>query len=140
MRKLAYFTAFCALFISPARAQLEYTTLDCIFTDGVVTNFDADKYTDKPLRENFTFTFSGFDPANGKVKIIGNAGSSDAFLFESGDRISILEITKTGNLMTTSIGPASASGRMPAFHSRHVWILGKPNISHYNRGSCSRRK
>lgn len=130
----------CSLLIGDkARASLEYTMLDCVFTDGVVTNYEGDRYSDKPLKENFTFTFSGFDEKAGKVKIIGNAGSSDAFLFAS-DKIEIVEITATGNVLTTSIGPPNASGRMPAFHSRHVWILGKPNISHYNRGSCRQRK
>lgn len=139
MKRLWVVALVMTAIASPASASLEYVTLDCVFTDGVVTNYENDRYSDKPLKENFTFTFSGFDEKAGKVKIIGNAGSSDAFLFTS-DKIEIVEVTATGNVMTTSIGPPNAAGRMPAFHSRHVWIMGKPNISHYNRGSCLKRK
>ena len=134
-------TAVCAIFFieaSHATSGLEFVTLDCAFTEGIVTNYEVGKYKDRMLKENFTFTFSGFDEKARTVKVIGNAGSSDAILFVA-DKIVIVEVTGTGNVMTTSIGPPDSNGKMPAFHSRHVWIAGKPNISHYTRGGCIRR-
>jgi hypothetical protein len=65
-----------------------------------------------------------------KSYLVGNNGSSEVILFNNEGNTSFLEITGTGNLMTTSIDES-----LNSVHSRNTVVFGEMMPSQYY-GRC----
>ena len=79
----------------------------------------------KNLKKNFIV-----DSTTGKSYLLGNAGASEVKIFESEDRIAFLEVTGTGNIMSTAI-----DSKLNSVHSRNTVMFGELMPSQYY-GKC----
>ena len=70
------------------------------------------------------------DKGTGKSFIRGNSGVEEVAAIPGVDRISFIEVTSTGNIMTTAIDQKLAS-----VHSRNTIIMGELSPSQYY-GKC----
>ncbi|WP_434352570.1 hypothetical protein VH441_04900 [Psychrobacter sp. HD31] len=92
-------------------------------------NFDSFSNGKTLDEEDLKLTFL-LDDISGKAYIIGNNGSKEvAYIFNDEAR-TFIEITDTGNVMTTTI-----TSKLEAVHSRNSVIFGKLIPSQYY-GSC----
>jgi hypothetical protein len=101
--------------------------------DTVTINCDYRYYSDKdghyPVDGEFKLTFL-YDKENDQAYIMGNNGSSRVTHFRQSDSMSFVEVTGTGNVMTTTIAEDLSS-----VHSRNSVMFGKLLASQYY-GSC----
>jgi uncharacterized protein YuzE len=81
------------------------------------------------VKEDFKLTFLVDEKAD-KAYILGNNGSNEVANIYRGDGRTFIEITGTGNVMTTTITP-----ELEAVHSRHSVMFGKLIPSQYY-GKC----
>ena len=68
-----------------------------------------------------------------KSYMIGNNGSTDVLLVEKTDQVGFIEVTDTGNIVTTAIDKS-----LKSVHSRNSIILGELVPSQYY-GSCKQQ-
>lgn len=81
--------------------------------------------------------FDQIDVQKGSGRFIGNIGTSNLIVIDGVNRISLLEITETGNLQVTVIyGAQDSSGRFKAVHSRHTAFEGLILLPSQSYGSC----
>ena len=71
------------------------------------------------VKDKFILTFV-LDKSNGKSYMIGNQGSTEVTILRSGEGYTFIEITGSGNVMTTTI-----DSKLKTCHSRNSIILGK---------------
>lgn len=71
------------------------------------------------------------DKDTGKSYLLGNNGTADVVLIEGEGKISFVEITGTGNVMTTTIGKT-----MESVHSRNMIMFGDDFIPSQYYGRC----
>jgi hypothetical protein len=84
------------------------------------------------------FTFAALDATKGTAQFIGNVGAS-LVAFSRGVRTwNFLEVTETGNMMTTTVFESVDGRSFPAVHSRHTSLSNGPLPSH-SRGVCAVR-
>ncbi len=83
----------------------------------------------KRVKKKFELTFI-VDVENGKGYLLGNQGSSEVTVLPTDDGISFLEVTGTGNLMTTAIDKKRKS-----VHSRNTIMFGELIPTQYY-GKC----
>lgn len=81
-------------------------------------------------KEDFKLTFLVDEKAD-KAYILGNNGSNEVVNIYRGDGRTFIEITDTGNVMTTTVTP-----ELEAVHSRHSVMFGKLIPSQYY-GKCA---
>lgn len=81
-------------------------------------------------KEDFKLTFL-LDEESGKAYVVGNNGSNEVAHIYRGDGRTFVEITNTGNVMSTTLTP-----EMDAVHSRHSVMLGELMPSQYY-GKCT---
>ena len=81
---------------------------------------------------NFNLTFI-VDAEAGKFYMVGNNGSSEVSPISGSEHLTFLEITATGNVMTTTITQSGQS-----VHSRNSVIFGDIIASQYY-GTCESR-
>ncbi len=81
------------------------------------------------VKDKFELNFI-VDRATGKSYLLGNAGSSEVKALESKDRVAFLEVTATGNIMTTAI-----DSKFNSVHSRNTVMYGELLPSQYY-GKC----
>ena len=110
----------------------------CKFTQGAAAKYDEAEWSVKVLSERMDFTFAGLSPQQGKAQMIGNAGASDVRFWKGAWTWNFVEVTDSGNVMTTTIFDASNGKDYAAVHSRHTSISGEPFPSQY-RGICAAR-
>jgi hypothetical protein len=97
-------------------------TFECVFT-----NFSDQRGNHK---ETLKLTFL-IDKGAEKYYMVGNNGSNPVVYFDRGNGISFVEVTGSGNIMSTTIDT-----KMNAVHSRNsVGILGELLPSQFY-GSC----
>jgi hypothetical protein len=108
----------------------------CKFTQGVSARYDETEWSVKVLNEKLDLTFAGLNPQQGKAQLIGNSGASDLRFWKGAWTWNFVEVTDTGNVMTTTVFDASNGKDFPAVHSRHTSVVGEPLPSQY-RGICA---
>ena len=115
------------------------TTLDCFFEHQNTIDIRQDEHTeDGAAQKPMTITITGMNEKDQSATLVGNLGSSPLIFFSNPMRWVFVEITPTGNVMTTSMLVPSASGETYAVHSRHAWLLDSGLISQWG-GTCKVR-
>ena len=111
------------LLLLPVNVMAETTNYSCNYTS--YSNIEGNHKVKDKFELNFII-----DRTTGKSYLLGNAGSSEVRALESEDRIAFLEVTTTGNLMTTTI-----DSKLNSVHSRNTVMLGEIIPSQYY-GEC----
>ena len=105
----------------------------CVFSEPTNYSCNYTSYSDQEgnhkVNDKFELNFI-VDHEAGKSYLPGNAGSSEvrSFIFE--DRAAFLEVTPTGNLMTTAV-----DSNLNSVHSRNTVMYGELLPSQYY-GKC----
>ncbi len=119
MKLITYF-----LVLLPVVVLADTTTYSCNYTS----------YSDQEGRhrekERFELNFI-IDKAAGKSYLLGNNGSSEVKMLESDDQLAFLEVTTSGNVMTTAI-----DSKLNTVHSRNSVLFGEMIPSQYY-GKCT---
>ena len=110
------------LLLFPAIVLAETTTYSCSYTSY------SDKKGNHKVKEKFKLNFI-VDSA-GKSYMLGNNGSSEVKSLKGENQIAFLEVTATGNIMTTAI-----DSNLKSVHSRNSIMFGKMIPSQYY-GKC----
>ena len=133
---------FCVLFVVTNVAAQEKHSFKCTFGPGSQANWDAGKLNIE--RVNFgtpsvTLHFDSVDVKAGTARMIGNAGSSNLAVLDSGTAITLVEQTGALNFSFTTIflRKTKGSSDLPAVMSRHIDTPPGPVPSQYY-GSCVR--
>ena len=113
----------CLLVFFPAFAFAETTTYSCNYTSY------SDQDGNHKFEKNFELKFI-VDSSVGKSYLLGNNGTSEVKLIESGDQIAFIEVTASGNIMTTAI-----DSKLNSVHSRNSVMFGEILPSQYY-GKC----
>lgn len=111
------------LLLLPVLVAAEPTTYLCEY------NLYSDKDGHYKVKDKFALTFI-IDRDSGKSYLLGNNGSTEVTIMESGNRLAFLEVTATGNLMTTAI-----DSKLNSVHSRNTVMFGELLPSQYY-GKC----
>lgn len=111
------------VFLLPAMAFAETLTYSCNYRSY------SDQEGNHIVKDKFELNFI-VDTASGKSYLLGNSGSSEVKLLESIDQIAFLEVTASGNIMTTAI-----DRKLNTVHSRNAVISGEILPSQYY-GKC----
>ena len=111
------------LFLFPMWVLADTTTYVCDYTSW------SDQEGSHKVKKKFELTFL-VDRAANKSYLLGNVGSEEVKLLESRDQLAFLEVTDSGNLMTTSIDSS-----LNTVHSRNTVIFGALTPSQYY-GKC----
>ena len=108
-------------------------------TAAPVTTFECNypTYSDKkgvhaaksPMRLSFIV-----DPATEKAYLTGELGSSEVQMISNTDGLTFLEITPSGNVMTTTI---TAGGE--SVHSRNTILFKNELVASQHYGSCRKK-
>ena len=106
-------------FLFPVLVYADTTTYACDYPSW------SNQEGNHKVKEKFEFNFI-VDEATGKSYLLGNNGSSEVKLLRSGDGLTFVEITATGNIMTTSI-----DSKLNSVHSRNTIFLGEMMPSQY---------
>jgi len=115
------FTIF--LLLLPIIAFADTTTYICNYTSY------SDQDGNHKVKNKFELTFI-IDKTSGKSYMLGNNGSSEVKRRESEKQISFVEVTETGNIMSTAI-----DSKLNSVHSRNAVIFGEMIPSQYY-GTC----
>ena len=111
------------MLLIPIRVIAETVNYSCNYTSY------SDSEGNHKVKDNFELNFI-IDRATGKSYLLGNAGSSEVKSFESEDRVTFIEVTPTGNIMSTAI-----DSKLNSVHSRNTIIFGELLPSQYY-GKC----
>jgi len=114
------------LLVFPGSAFADTTTYICDYPTY------SNQEGNHKIENKFVLSFV-VDTENDKSYMVGNNGSAEVIKFETGNRISFLEITETRNLMTTTIDKDLYS-----VHSRNKVIRGELIPSQYY-GKCEKK-
>jgi hypothetical protein len=108
---------------------------DCTFAAGESWSHDGKDFasgTAVPI----AFSVRELDVARQTALITGAGGDAKARLAQAIGGWHLIEVAVEGYLnLTTIYETPDADGRLPAAHSRHLAVLGKPLVAQY-RGSC----
>ena len=118
---MKYLLAF--LLLLPISVIAETTNYSCNYTSY------SDNEGNHKVKDKFELNFI-VDSATGKSYLLGNAGSSEVKALEAEDRVAFLEITATGNIMSTAI-----DSKLNSVHSRNTIMYGELLPSQYY-GKC----
>lgn len=111
------------LFFFPMMVFANTTTYFCNYSSY------SNQAGNHKVKNKFQFSFL-VDKTTGKAYLLGSIGSSEVEMFVSNDRVAFLEITETGNIMTTAI-----DSKLNSVHSRNTVLLGEILPSQYY-GKC----
>jgi hypothetical protein len=111
------------ILILPISAMAETINYSCNYTS--YSNSEGNHKVKDKFELNFII-----DRATGKSYLLGNAGSSEVKALESKNGVAFLEVTATGNIMTTAI-----DSKFNSVHSRNTVINGVLLPSQYY-GKC----
>jgi hypothetical protein len=125
-RTKAALVATCVSVVSSNFARADTTTFECDYK-----TYGDDKGLHK-VKAPFRLTFL-IDTSARKAYIIGNVGSSEVSLVPNADGLTLVEITGSGNVMTTAI---TSKGK--SVHSRGSIMSGDLIPSQYY-GSCQKK-
>ncbi|MCE9927550.1 MULTISPECIES: hypothetical protein [Aeromonas] len=119
MKLITYF-----LVLLPVVVLADTTTYSCNYTSY------SDQEGRHRVKERFELNFI-IDKAAGKSYLLGNNGSSEVKMLESDDQLAFLEVTTSGNVMTTAI-----DSKLNTVHSRNSVLFGEMIPSQYY-GKCT---
>lgn len=107
--------------------------LRCDFNEGV---FHAWGEPTEAVTDSLSLTFENIDTEQGTAKMEGNAGTSDVLVTYGDRRMTLIEITGSGNVNTTSVYFGKDIAR--SVHSRHTGIVEDPLLSQLSQytGTC----
>lgn len=111
------------LFLLPIMVFADTTAYICNYTS--YSNQDGNHKVNNKIALTFIV-----DKTSGKSYMLGNNGSTEVNKRESSNQITFLEVTATGNIMSTAI-----DGKLNSVHSRNSVISGKMIPSQYY-GKC----
>lgn len=120
-------TLTALLLLVPLAALADTTTFVCDYK----TSSDAENGLQK-VTKPFILTFV-IDNENEKSYMVGNNGSNEVITISRGDGLTFVEVTETGNVMTTTIVKSGAT-----VHSRNTAMFGELIASQYY-GQCELR-
>lgn len=113
----------------------EGQTLKCTFSDGQVKRLSEGRFTARAASE-LSFTIGDIDLRSQTAQLITPNGKGELRIVRAIAANHFLEVVTEGFLnMTTVYDPTDSSGRMPAVHSRHFGLLGRPVLTSYS-GFC----
>ena len=121
---MKYLVAFLLLGLASV-ASSETMTIVCNYTTVATPNDGLAEVGD----EGFRLTFM-LDSETHKVNMIGSSGSGEVSMVNNDSGMTFVEITATGNVMTTTI-----SDNLRSVHSRHSIMTGDLIPSQYY-GQC----
>ncbi len=105
----------------------------CVLAETINYSCNYTSYSNQEgnqkVKDKFELNFI-IDRTTGKSYLLGNAGSSEVKALESKDRVAFLEVTATGNIMTTAI-----DSKFNSVHSRNTVMYGEIVPSQYY-GKC----
>jgi len=110
------------LLLFPTIVLANTTTYSCNYTSY------SNKEGNHKVKEKFELNF--IVDSTGKSYMLGNNGSSEVKSLKSKNQIAFLEITTSGNIMTTAIDSS-----LKSVHSRNSVMFGKMIPSQYY-GKC----
>ena len=114
--------------LAAASASAETATLVCDYKQ-----MSSEENGLEEVTENFVLTFI-IDDETRKAYMVGNNGSVEVMLVpNSGDALTFIELTDSGNVMTTTM---TMSGK--SVHSRNSVLLGELLPSQYY-GTCEEK-
>ncbi|MCW8880275.1 MAG: hypothetical protein OQK51_24720 [Kangiellaceae bacterium] len=111
------------LLLLSTHVTAETSTLTCNYRGF------SDESGYQKVKERFELNFI-IDSKTGKSYLLGNAGSSEVQFFKSNGQLSFVEMTATGNIMTTTVDDS-----LNSVHSRNTVVLGNLIPSQYY-GKC----
>lgn len=111
------------LLLLPTLVHGETTSYFCNYTSY------SDQAGNHKVKKKFELKFI-VDRASGKSYLIGNNGSTVVKLLESSNQLAFIEVTASGNIMTTSI-----DSKLNSVHSRNWVGFGEMLPSQYY-GKC----
>jgi len=120
--KMKILLALTLLLINQAHSEV--VTYVCDYR--LSSDQDGVKSQDKP----FILTFMK-DSENGKFYVLGNLGTTEVIAIEKETQITFIEVTSTGNVMTTTI-----DSKLQTVHSRNSVLFGEIVPSQYY-GTCT---
>jgi len=96
----------------------------CTFSDGITSTFESGVVSPKRGQQINDLVFDQINVVNGTGRVIGNAGAEDVRVFQGYNSIHIIEYTRVGNLIVTTIYLQVDKDRaaLPAVHSRHNYL------------------
>ena len=111
------------LSLLPALVYADTTTYTCNYTTY------SDQEGNHNVETKFELNFI-IDKTAEKSYLLGNNGSAEVTFFELVDQVAFIEVTTSGNIMTTAI-----DSNLNSVHSRNSVMLGKMLPSQYY-GKC----
>ena len=111
------------IFLLPTLALAETTNYSCNYTSY------SDQEGNHKVKNKFELNFI-VDRSTGKSYLLGNNGSAEVKALEMEDQISFVEVTATGNVMSTAIDK-----KLNSVHSRNSVMFGEMIPSQYY-GKC----
>lgn len=112
-------------------------TFRCTFNAKAFAEMNGDVPKPKTGVEQFDLIFDQINLEKGTARLIGNIGASDLIVLNGLNRISLLEVTDTGNVQITVIyAVQNADGQFKAVHSRHTAWEGRRLLPSQSYGSC----
>lgn len=132
------FTLVCLLIPSLAfSAQNDWEgvkTLKCTFNNGAYLDDKNIKITDKPFGDNPTLIIDSINIKNKTARAIGNAGADNVVILDSGEILTLIDKTMSGNLIFTGISKKD-DGKFYIVTSRHT-LIGKEPVFSQSYGTC----
>ena len=122
--------------LAPGTAQ-EVKAFVCRFNEGVSATYEG-RWRQAGTSSVMEFTFAALDATKGTAQFIGNVGASQVAFSRGAHTWNFLEVTDTGNMMTTTIFESADGGSFPVVHSRHT-ALGNAPLPSQSRGVCAAR-
>ena len=107
----------------PMLAIAETTNYSCNYTSY------SDKDGNHKVKNKFELNFI-LDRATNKSYLLGNNGSAEVKAFETEGQIAFIELTASGNVMTTAV-----DSKLNSVHSRNSVMFGEMIPSQYY-GKC----
>ena len=135
----------CSMFVLPLAATAEdpyerlarVKSLKCKFDAGMSGDWKGGILEVKKDHMEGSLHFDSIDLKAGHARFIGNVGSNNVGVVTTGESITFVERTSSGNFIFTSVFPAYKKGTREfiAVTSRHIMLWGGPLPSQYH-GTC----
>lgn len=136
MRKLLILAALIFPLSGNAGQWDGLNTIGCNFTANVLAEPIHNNLAPKIGKEQFEFIIDNIDLKAGKARLIGNLGGQDVVAIPGLDILSFIQVTDSGNVMSTSIFiEQNAEGNYLSVHSRNMHAANIPMPSQYY-GTC----
>lgn len=112
-------------------------TFRCTFNVRVSAEMNGDVPKPETGVEQLDLIFDQINIEKGTARLIGNIGASDIIVVNGVNRITLLEVTDTGNVQVTVIYAGQrVDGQFKAVHSRHTALEGRWLLPSQSYGSC----